>query len=155
MINCVRNSRKYVALLLALALMFSMSITAFAATTSYGPYQSTKKLSIALLPGAAGTTYEAATINVTANVTINKIKVETTTYSHTGNPIIVKGFYVTSPSLNTCYVPVSSGQAGTSYAFAGESAYGTWTVLVDCECLSGIYTGYSSSYYKPTKITIN
>ncbi len=150
-----RNCKKYVAALISLALIFSMSITSFAATTSYGPYQSTKKLSVALLPGTSGTTYEAATINVTANVTVSKIKVETTTYSHNGNPIIVRGFYVTSPSANTYYVPVSSGQAGTSYAFSGESAYGTWTVLVDCECLTGIYTGYSSSTYKPTKITIN
>lgn len=151
----VKTSKVYISMVLALVMIFSISITSFAATTSYGPYSSTKKLSIALLPGDVGVTYDCASINCTASTTVSKITVETTTYSHSGNAIIVRGFYVTSPSGNTYYVPVSSGQKGVSYAFAGEPSFGTWTVCVYCECLTGIYTGYSSSSYKPTKITIN
>ena len=148
-----RNVRKVVALMLTLAMMLSMSMTAFAATTSYGPYSTSSVMSISLPPGGSGTT-NSVKISCSVSITVTKIKVSATTYYHYGNPMILRGFNVTAPSGNTYYIPVSSGNSGTIY-ISGEPSNGNWYVSADVECLTGTYTGYSAIKYKPTSLTFN
>ena len=148
-----RNVRKVVALMLALVMMLAMSVTVFAATTSYGPYSTSSVMSISLPPGGSGTT-NSVKISCPVSISVTKIKAETTTSYHYGNAMILKGFNVIAPSGNPYYVPVSTGNNGTIY-ISGEPSNGNWYVSADVECLTGIYTGYSSIKYKPTKLTFN
>ncbi len=148
-----RSARKVVAIMLVLTMMLAMSMTAFAATTSYGPYSTTSVMSISLPPGGSGTT-NSVKISCPVSITVTKIKASTMTYYHSGNAMMLVGFNVTAPSGNTYYIPVSTGNNGTIY-ISGEPSNGYWYVSADVVCLSGIYTGYSAIKYKPTSLTFN
>lgn len=143
------KNKKIFSVLLAMVMIFSMSINAFAATASVTTAKSSTKMSV-YVPSGSYAFSNSVNVRFTspAGANASSITVSAPLSSHSGNPVVIQYFKVTAPSGNQYIATVATGNSSTISINPTESLVGTWSVQAYCYCPSGMYSYGSSTYYQ-------
>lgn len=155
------NAFKWLSVVVAFVMLISISTTVYAATGSKIK-TSTVKMKVGLEPDTSGSsntvTFNFNDTTIPNNATVTKVVISTPLSSHAGvNAITLDSYVLTSPYNGSWTIPVTSGNSATSFASAGASVKGTWSLYLNATCYdSGVlpYPTNSSSVYYPAKLTI-
>lgn len=150
--------KRAIVLLVALVMLVSAQLTAFAATSK--TVTANKAMSVTLYPGKEGdsniVSFDFSSLPEGAQVT--EISINATNVTHSGKGgLLAESITVTSPQGLTREVGWGSGNKTTVTGFTAQQARGTWRIYMTAKNISSSNLGaryVGSLKYSSVKMTI-